>query len=129
VASSEAGTSEHLAYRQRCLLLWLRAVVGHPLLKRSPFLFLFLTSYDECVAGCGGGGRGCSRRPCCLLSGFRGVAVSNKRWDVSPLCVCVRVCTCVGASKWQRSPASEPTPCLAPSRTPLSTAGPQPSST
>ncbi len=49
VAASETNTAEHLAYRQRCLLLWLRAVVGHPLLKRSPFLFLFLTSYDECV--------------------------------------------------------------------------------
>ncbi len=57
-ASSKADTQDHLGYRQRSLQLWLRAVVNHPLLRRSPFLFPFLTSYDEYVADCS-----CARRP------------------------------------------------------------------
>jgi hypothetical protein len=49
-----AATSsvDHLAFRRICLGLWLDAIVRHPVIKRSPYLYAFLTSHDEYVSRC-----------------------------------------------------------------------------
>ncbi len=46
------SSADHLAFRRICLGLWLDAIVRHPVIKRSPYLYAFLTSHDEYVSRC-----------------------------------------------------------------------------